>query len=490
MTQRLPRFLLLAGIAFALTLYRIWVINHLGIDLYVDEAYYWGWSQALDWGYFSKPPLIAALIGGSTALLGKGLIAVKLPSLLLYPFTAGMLYLLGKRLYSEEVGFWAGLGFLSMPLVSALGLFVSTDAPLLFFWSCALWFLLKGLDQDQRGNGWGAWLALGVVLGLGLMSKYTMAAFLPSALLLLLIETRHRVWLGRPQPWVALVIAAAILAPNLYWNWQHDFPTFRHTADITRVGQGGGRGFHPGQLGEFIGAQWASIGPVAGILLGWALVRWRRLWLEARHRLLLIFTVPLLLLVSFQALTGRANGNWAAPIFVGGMLLITGAFFYDKRRWVVSAVMVNLLIATLAYHWPDAARLSGVGLSAKTDPFKRARGWTNLADGVAPYLAEHPGSILVAEDRELLAHLIYRLGPPEYAAWNPEGNHPIDHYQLTTTLADKQGRHVIYVARHPDISGVSSHFTRSTLLGKVVVPVHKDFQREVQVYWLEGFKGY
>ncbi|MCE1187468.1 MAG: hypothetical protein LWW92_17905, partial [Rhodocyclales bacterium] len=129
-------------------------------------------------------------------------------------------------------------------------------------------------------------------------------------------------------------------------------------------------------------------------------------------------------------------------------------------------------------------------LSAKTDPFKRARGWTNLADGVAPYLAEHPGSILVAEDRELLAHLIYRLGPPEYAAWNPEGNHPIDHYQLTTTLADKQGRHVIYVARHPDISGVSSHFTRSTLLGKVVVPVHKDFQREVQVYWLEGFKGY
>ena len=33
----------LALIAALLTAYRIWVINHLGIDLYVDEAYYWGW---------------------------------------------------------------------------------------------------------------------------------------------------------------------------------------------------------------------------------------------------------------------------------------------------------------------------------------------------------------------------------------------------------------------------------------------------------------
>jgi hypothetical protein len=72
------------------------VISHLGIDLYVDEAYYWGWSQNLDWGYFSKPPVIAALIAASTALLGNGLIAIKLPSLLLYPATAFALYALGR----------------------------------------------------------------------------------------------------------------------------------------------------------------------------------------------------------------------------------------------------------------------------------------------------------------------------------------------------------------------------------------------------------
>ncbi|MCK6389176.1 MAG: hypothetical protein L6Q65_16485, partial [Zoogloea sp.] len=74
----------LAFITALLTAYRLWVIQHLGIDLYVDEVQYWTWSQALDWGYFSKPPVIAALIAASTALLGNGLIAIKLPSLLLY----------------------------------------------------------------------------------------------------------------------------------------------------------------------------------------------------------------------------------------------------------------------------------------------------------------------------------------------------------------------------------------------------------------------
>lgn len=474
----------LAVIVALLTAYRLWVIGHLGIDLYVDEAYYWGWSQNLDWGYFSKPPVIAALIAGSTALLGNSLIAIKLPSLLLYPATAFALYALGSRLYSTRVGFWAGLGFMSMPLVAALGLFVSTDAPLLLCWSLALLFLLRALDED----GWGNWLACGALIGIGLMSKYTMAAFLPSALLLIVLSPRHRRWLARPQPWVALLIAAAILSPNLYWNWAHDFPTFRHTAEITRVGHGE-RGWHPGQLGEFIGAQWLSFGPLLGVLLGWALIRSFKLWRNDAHRTLLIFIVPLLLLVSFQALTGRANGNWAAPIFVAACLLVPAVFLADRRRWVIAGVVVNLVASLGAYHWPDIARIAGIELTAKNDPFKRARGWINMADGVAPYLAQHPDAIVVGEDREIIAHLVYRLHPTTYAAWNP-GHLPRDQYEVITTLADKRGRDVLYVGRKAEIPNIAAHFAASEQLGKVVVPIHKDFKREVYVFLLRDFQGY
>ncbi len=484
MTDTRPCAATLAVIAALLTAYRLWVINHLGIDLYVDEAYYWGWSQNLDWGYFSKPPVIAALIAASTAVFGNGIIAIKLPSLLIYPATAAVLYVLGKRLYSERVGFWAGLGFMSMPLVSALGLFVSTDAPLLLCWALALLFLLRALERD----GWRDWLACGAAIGVGLMSKYTMAAFLPSALLLLALDPQHRRWLARPQPWVAVLLAFAILTPNLYWNWTHDFPTFRHTADITRVGHGE-RGWHPAQLGEFIGAQWLSIGPVLGILLIWALLKAPRLWRQPAHRTLLIFIVPLLALVSAQALTGRANGNWAAPIFVAACLLVPAVFVAERRRWIVAGIVINLVGSLAAYHWPDIARATGIELTAKNDPYKRARGWINLADGVRPFVDAHPDTILVAEDRELIAHLVYRLHPAEYAAWHPGGT-PVDQYQVVTTLSDKRGRDILYVSRKADIPAIAEHFASSEKLGKVVVPIHQDFKREVYVFLLKDFQGY
>ena len=482
--QRTHYAALLAVIATVLTVYRILVIGHLGIDLYVDEAYYWGWSKALDWGYFSKPPLIAALIAASTALFGDGLLAIKLPSLLLYPATAAALFVLGERLHSVRAGFWAGLIFMTMPLVSALGLFVSTDAPLLLCWALALIALLKAVDAEQ---GWGAWLAWGAAVGVGLMAKYTMAAFLPSALLLMLLEPAGRRWLRRPQPWIALLLALAIFSPNLYWNWIHHFPTFRHTAEITEVGH---RGWHPGELGEFIGAQWLSLGPLMGILLAWALARSRRIGQDRAGRVLLIFILPLLTLVSLQALTGRANGNWAAPIFVAACVLIPAYFLAERRRWLVAGVALNLVGSLFVYHWPDVARLADIPLTAKTDPYKRARGWTRLADGVAPYLAAHPDAILVGEDREITAHLVYRLHPRDYAAWNPGGRPPIDHYQLVTHLDDQLGRDILYVGNVPELPGMEPYYAAIEPLGKVVVPVHTDFRRTVYVFLLKGFKGY
>ena len=240
MTARRSAALLLV-IGLLVTAYRLWVIRHLGIDLYVDEAYYWGWSKALDWGYFSKPPVIAALIAASTAAFGDGILAVKLPALLLYPATSLVLAALGTRLFDARIGFWSGLAFLTMPLVGALGLFVSTDAPLLFFWSLGMLFLLRALEHQR----WRDWLGLGLAVGLGLLSKYTMAAFLPSALLVMLMLPRGRRALASPRPWLALLLALAVFAPNLWWNWQNDFPTLRHTAAITHVDDGVSNSWSP-----------------------------------------------------------------------------------------------------------------------------------------------------------------------------------------------------------------------------------------------------
>ena len=95
-----------------------------------------------------------------------------------------------------------------------------------------------------------------------------MAAFLPSALLVMLMLPAGRRALASARPWAALLLALAVFAPNLWWNWQHDFPTLRHTAAITHVDDGIS---DSANLGEFLTAQLASFGPLLSIGLVWAL---------------------------------------------------------------------------------------------------------------------------------------------------------------------------------------------------------------------------
>ena len=61
--------------------------------------------------------------------------------------------------------------------------------------------------------------------------------------------------------------------------------------------------------------------------------------------------------------------------------MLVPAFLIDthKRRIAALAIGVNLVLGIAVYHWPDIARLSGTTLTAKTDPYKRARGWQALS---------------------------------------------------------------------------------------------------------------
>lgn len=480
------------ALAVVLTAYRVWVIGHLGIDTYVDEAYYWGWSQALDWGYYSKPPVIAGLMAVSIHVLGDNLLALKAPSLLLYPATALVIQHLGQRMFDARTGFWAGLAFLTLPLVSALGIFISTDAPLLFCWALGMLGLWHALHQPKGGLR--IWLGIGVALGLGLMSKYTMAAFAGSALLALLAHPGGWRWLRTPGPWVAVLLGLTLLAPNLWWNAQHGFPTFQHTAEITRLaGEGGERGWHPAELLQFLGAQWVSMGALLGTLLVWALAHVLTLVRDTRFRYLLAFALPLLGLVGVQALTGRANGNWAAPIFVAACLM-TMAYVLQAHagrwRWAALAVAVNALSMGVLYHWPAVLQLADKPLTAKNDPFKRARGWSELVKGVAPYRQRHPDAVLMVDDRELMAQMVYGLRPAHYARWQPNP-HIEDHYGLTVPYSSQTvGDVLLVLSDKTPAEAVVSHFEHAEQLGVVRSEVQSGLERRATVWLLRGFRGY
>src|SRR5262249_35001210 len=180
---------------------------------------------------------------------------------------------------------------------------ISTDVPLLLAWAAAL----IGFAALIKTGAWWPAIVLGMALGVGLNAKYAMAYFALCAGLYIALTPAHR-WLARdPRLWLALLIGAGMIAPNLVWNTQHGFATFAHTADNAKWA---GPLLHPGKGIEFFLAQFGVFGPIlfAGLLM--IARRAMRERLTEPDRLLLAFALPVIAVVTLQAFVSRAHAEW------------------------------------------------------------------------------------------------------------------------------------------------------------------------------------
>lgn len=477
-------------VAVALLLWRFGFLAVFPYDLHGDEAQYWTWAQAIDWGYYSKPPVIAWLIAASTAICGDGLFCVKLTSPLLYAGTGLLIYAIASHLYGVKEALIAATLFLTLPAISLGSLVISTDAPLLFFWALGLLALIRALELK---NGWGWWLVVGVAAGFGLLSKYNMSFFAVSAFLFLISSREHRHWLMRPQPWVGAVIAGLIYLPNFLWNVRSGFASYRHTHELSQVEQAQ---LSLQGLAEFIGAQFGVFGPLLfGVLIFLVVLGGVKWWREPRTRLLVAFFLPWFAMVLAISLLSRAHGNWAAPAYVSAVVLVS-AWLAGPGRWrailLWTSILLHLLLAATLQHY-DRVVAPLVGIHDSTlDPFKRIRGWEFLGQEITRIQQDYPETPLLTQDRMLTAQLLYYVHPrmQPVIKWNPDGM-VRDHYDITTTPEGREGRDFLLVregTRFPD--ELRAYFDHVESVTTVRVPLYADNTRIYGVFLMQGFRGY
>lgn len=460
--------LLLLGV----TAYRAWVVATNGLNLYVDEAQYWYWAQQLDWGFYSKPPVIAALIAATTGVCGDSEFCVRSGSLLLYPLSAWLLFLLTRQLFNAHVALLAAALFITLPAVSLSSMLISTDVALFFFWILALYAFVFALDSDA----WDDWILLGVALGLGMLSKYTMGIFLVSALVYVVAARRFDL-LRNPRAWLAVAVMLLIFLPNVWWNWQHGFPTFQHTADI--AAGSAQELWHWDELGEFLGGQFGVFGIVLFPLLLWV-VGWGRV---AHKTLLLSFALPFLLIIVAQALFGRANANWAAPTYVAATVLMA-AWLYAKWKTVMLVLLSNLVLGLLVYHPMPLSQL------LNTDFHKRLKGWDVIGVQYREIQQHYPDALLLAEGRDVLSSLAYYAKPEGLrgVSWNPQ-HQMRHHYDLVTRLDDKQGKDFLLVIADTLPVGMEQYFDDVQPVGQLQTVIHLTWKLHYNVYLLKNFRG-
>lgn len=118
-------------------------------DLIDDEAYYNLWSSKLSLGYYDHPPMIAWWISLGKSVFGETTLGVR--------FCASIAFFLVSILVAR-IAFIIGGGdkilisvilFNIMAPVMGLGFIATPDAPLILFWTCALWATLEGLFRKK-----------------------------------------------------------------------------------------------------------------------------------------------------------------------------------------------------------------------------------------------------------------------------------------------------------------------------------------------------
>src|SRR5262249_31683809 len=160
--------------------------------------------------------------------------------------------------------------------------------------------------------------------------KYAMIYFLLGVGLAALLDQDARRLLRRREPWIALAIGVALIAPNLLWNLHNGLVTFGHTRAVLNVEHS--FGLHPVQAFDFLAAQFAVIGPVVFALLIVAFVRMRSPALTAPDRLMLAFAIPPLTVIAITALLTKAYANWAATSAISAIVLAAAVLTRRQAR--------------------------------------------------------------------------------------------------------------------------------------------------------------
>jgi len=482
-TDMLPRGFILRLTVFlaVLTAIRLAGVYFSNTELFYDEAQYWLWSRELAWGYFSKPPLIGWLIRVGTEICGDGAACIRSISPIVHTMTSVMVFLLGRKLFDERFGFWSAVVFATLPGVSLSSTLITTDVPLLFFWTCALLCLVKLLET----RAWTWSVLLGVALGFGMLAKYAMVYFLLGLAIYMAISPRARWLLASLRGWLPLLITLVMLAPNFAWNVGNQFITFAHTADNANWQ---GSLFHPLQALEFFGAQFGVFGPILFAILIWA--TWQAIrdgWGDP-YKFLLCFSVPIVLLMTMQGLLSRAHANWAAVAYISASVLVAALMVEQRARALYAASFLIHLFALLTIGFGGA--LAGkIALPGDVDPYARVLGWRGIAEATREQVESGEFPAVMADRRSISAELHYYLRDMDMriVSWD-RGGLPQDHYELTRPITTATPEPILLVTLSPNIDRIASRFESAEKLGAREIPAGPTRSRTVRFFRLEGFR--
>ena len=380
----MKKFLPIAALATLVicTIVRIYFIcTTMVID---DESYYYVWTNHLAWGYIDGGPTIAFINKLFVMLFGVNGFSVRIGGVLLVTIASIYLYYWGTKRYSQLVGFLLLLLLSITPACFVSSIIHTYDTEMVVFMLAAIALYYDAYFVDKR-----FFYPAGAALGLAMLSKISVLFPAIGILIFSFVHKPMREHLRKKEFYLSFLIAALIFLPFIVWNFTHDFAFIRFK---------GGMAYRHGGLGDFINvwtAQlplylptlcWYAIGVPIGIMISW--LRRKRVPSDDLY-FALIAIIPILYF-GIGSYFSRYYGNWVAPVFFSGLLLMPICL---SRNWksgrvtlgVHLALSVVMLMAIVGQVYLDFLPIHGDG-----DITNRYYQYSAIPEELKPYLDKHP----------------------------------------------------------------------------------------------------
>ncbi len=337
----------------------VWFITGLVLNSFTamsgEEAYYWLFSQHLDWGYLDHPPVIALLIKPGYWLFQNNL-GIRLGTLLISIFTI-IVMRQALPVKNDQLYIWILLGLLPVHLGTVI---LKTDVPLLFFTACFFLLYQHYLKNDSLKIN----LLLGLCIALMIMSKYH------GVLVVFFTVLSNLPLFKRKSFYVVAIVTVLFLLPHVYWQYQNDFASIRfHLQNRDDAG------FKWTNLTKFMWMQPIFLGPLLSFVLLAACIKIKT---GSPYHRALKFTIGGVLLFFFiSAFKLEIHKHWTSVLEVP-MILLGHEYMTSRKRWqaVTRSISIFSLILVLLFRIYLAIDFLPASLSKDIEKLHGWNEWT------------------------------------------------------------------------------------------------------------------
>src|SRR5512135_2846914 len=200
------------------------LLIHLAVagryDYFRDELYYIVLGERLDFGFVDVPPFTPLMASLSRLLFGDSLVGLRL-----FPALAGAATVVLAGLIASKLGggrlaqVLAAVSVICSAVILNFGYLLTNNAFDILFWTLAA-YILAIILKDERPK---LWPAFGLVAGIALQNKYSIAFFV-AALGAGFLLTSARSKLRSGWFWTGVAVAFAVFLPKLLWQVRHGLP--------------------------------------------------------------------------------------------------------------------------------------------------------------------------------------------------------------------------------------------------------------------------